>query len=157
MPSLVEIVPVVQEKRYLKFVNVFSPFSNYLHLEKGVPLHFLKRKSPSPKETLCQVWLKLSYWFWRKRFLKFVNVFLLCHKYSPLGKGGPFICSKLNLLHPRMFCAKFGWIWPSGSEEELKMKMWKVYWKTDGQTDDGQQTIRKAHLSFPLLWAKGVE
>ena len=45
---------------------------------------------------------------------------------------------------------------------EKKMKMWKVYKqtdrrtdrRTDGQRDDGQQVIRKAHLSFQLRWAK---
>ena len=30
----------------------------------------------------------------------------------------PFIWTNLNPLHPRMFCAKFGWNWPSGSGEE---------------------------------------
>ena len=37
---------------------------------------------------------------------------------------------------------------------EKKMKMWEVYRQTDGQTDDGWQVIRKAHLSFQLRWAK---
>ena len=31
---------------------------------------------------------------------------------------GPFIWTNLNLLHPRMLCAKFGWNWLSGSGEE---------------------------------------
>ena len=50
-----------------------------------------------------------------------------------------------------MLCAKFGWNWPSGSGEEdenaksLQMDGW-----TNGQTDDGQQAIKKAHLSFQL-------
>ena len=43
---------------------------------------------------------------------------------------------------------------------EKKMKMWKVYRLTDGQTDrqtdDGRQVIRKAHLSFQLRWAKNI-
>ena len=29
-----------------------------------------------------------------------------------------FIWINLNPLHPRMFCVKFGWNWPSGSREE---------------------------------------
>ena len=29
-----------------------------------------------------------------------------------------FIRTNLNPLHPRMFCAKLGWNWPSGSGEE---------------------------------------
>ena len=33
-------------------------------------------------------------------------------------KAWTFILTNLNLLHPRMLCAKFGWNWPSGSWEE---------------------------------------
>jgi hypothetical protein len=28
-----------------------------------------KSESPSPKDALCQVWLKLAQWLWRRRFL----------------------------------------------------------------------------------------
>ena len=48
-------------------------------------------------------------------FLYFVIV-------SPWGKTWPFIWSNLNPLHPRILCAKFGWNWPSGSEEEENVK-----------------------------------
>ena len=54
--------------RFLKFVNVFSLFRNYLPLKKGVALHLNKLESPSPRDTLCHVWLKLAQWFWRKRW-----------------------------------------------------------------------------------------
>ena len=30
-----------------------------------------------PNEALCQNWLKLAQWFWRRDFFNFVNVFLL--------------------------------------------------------------------------------
>ena len=47
-------------------------------------LHLNKLESPSPKENLCQIMMKLAKWFWRSRFL---NVYA---KLSPLGKGrGP--------------------------------------------------------------------
>jgi hypothetical protein len=36
----------------------------YLPLEKGYPLPLKKLESPSPKDDLCQVWLKLVQWFW---------------------------------------------------------------------------------------------
>ena len=55
-------------RRFLDFVNVFSLFRNYLSLEKGGALHLNKLESPSPKDALCQVWLKLAQWFWRKRW-----------------------------------------------------------------------------------------
>ena len=80
-----------------------------------------KVEYPSPKDVLCQVWLKLALWFWRRRFLNFVNFFfaLFCN-YLPLNRAWPFIWINLNPFHPRMFYAKFGWNWPSGSREEVE-------------------------------------
>ena len=66
-------------RRFFNFVNVFSLFHNYLHLEKGVALHLNKLEYPSTKDALCQVWLKLAQWFWRRRFFNFVNVLSLIH------------------------------------------------------------------------------
>jgi hypothetical protein len=37
-------------------------------LERGNPLPLNKLESPPSKDDLCQVWLKLAQWFWR-RFL----------------------------------------------------------------------------------------
>ena len=37
---------------------------------------------------------------------------------SPWKRARPFISTNLNLLQPRMICAKFGWNWPSDSWEE---------------------------------------
>ena len=54
-------------RRFLNFFNVFSLFCNYLHLEKGMVHHLNKIESPSPKNALYQVWLKLAQWFWRRR------------------------------------------------------------------------------------------
>ena len=47
-----------------------------------------KLESPSPKNSLCQVWLKLAEWFLRRRFFNFVNVFSLFRNYLPLEKAG---------------------------------------------------------------------
>ena len=107
-----------EEDFFKKFFKVFSLVRNYLPLEKRGARHMNKLESPSPKDALCQVWLKLAQWFWRGRFLNFVNEFSLFRNYLPLEKGGPFIWTNLNPLHPRMLCAKFGWNWPSGSGEE---------------------------------------
>ena len=52
---------------FLKFVNVFLLFHNCLTLEKYRALHLNKLGPPSPKDALCQVWLKLTQWFWRRR------------------------------------------------------------------------------------------
>jgi hypothetical protein len=61
---------LVQEK---KFFNLL--FRYYLPLEKGYPLGLNKLESLSPKDDLCQVWLKLAQWFWRGRFLNDPTLF----------------------------------------------------------------------------------
>ena len=43
-------------------------FCNNLPLEKGVALHLNKLESPPLMDALCQVWLKLAHWFWRRRW-----------------------------------------------------------------------------------------
>ena len=53
-------------------------------------LYLNKLESPSSKDALCQIWLKLAKRFWRRRFLNFVNVYLLFRDYLPLEIGwGP--------------------------------------------------------------------
>ena len=49
-----------------------------------------------------------------------------------------FIWTNLNPLHPRMLCAKFGWNWLGGSEEEDKNV--KVYDNANNDDNDGQRT-----------------
>ena len=151
-------------------------------------LHLKKLESPSPKDALCQVWLKLAQWFWRRRFYNLVNVFSLFRNYLPLELGGALHLNKLESPSPiRMLCAKFGWNWPSGSGEEdfLISSMYLRYFiiispwpsgsgeedenvkslqtdeqtdrQADGQTDDGWQVIRKAHLSFQFRWANNYQ
>ena len=46
-----------------------------------------------------------------------VNTFSLFPNYLPWKRVWPFIWTNLNSLHPRMFCAEFGWNWQSGSGE----------------------------------------
>jgi hypothetical protein len=66
MPSLIEIGLLVLEKKIFKIFSVFLLFCDYLPFEKGNPLRFNKLESPLPKDDLCQIWLKLAQWFWRK-------------------------------------------------------------------------------------------
>ena len=80
-------------RRFINFVNVFFLFRNYLPLEKGTCVPFtkgcfvlslveigpivLEKKifkfrqckllTPSLKDALCQVWMKLTQRFWRRR------------------------------------------------------------------------------------------
>ena len=88
-------------RRFLNFVSVFSPFRNYLPLEKGWAFLLNKLESLSPRDTLCQVWLKLAQLFWRRRFLKVVNLFLLFPNYLPFGKGVALHLNKLESPSPR--------------------------------------------------------
>ena len=55
-------------KRFFNFVNAFLIFCYYLPLEKGMAFHLKKLKLSSTKNDLCQVWLKLALWLWRRRF-----------------------------------------------------------------------------------------
>ena len=97
-------------RRFLNFVNVFSLFRNYLPSEKGGALHLKKLESPSPKDALFQVWLKLAQLFRRRRFFKISSFFPPPFlNYLPVEKVGPFIWTNVNSLQPRMVCAKFGY------------------------------------------------
>ena len=71
LPSLVEIGPVVLEKKIFKFVQCIFAISYLSPLEKVVALYLNKLESPSPKNALYQVWLKLTQWFFRRGFLDF--------------------------------------------------------------------------------------
>ena len=79
----------------------FSLFRNYLPLEKGGALHLNKLESPLLKDALCQVWLKLARWFWRRRFFNFVNVFSLFRNYLPLEEGEALHLNKLKSPSPK--------------------------------------------------------
>jgi hypothetical protein len=67
VPSLIDFGLLVLEK-ILKMFSAFSLFCYYLPLERGYPLLLNKLECSSSKNDLCQVWLKLAQWFWR-RFL----------------------------------------------------------------------------------------
>ena len=57
---------------------------------------YKKLKSPTSKDVLCQVWLKLAQWFWRRRFFNFVNVFSVFRDYLPLEKDWTLHLNKLE-------------------------------------------------------------
>ena len=73
----------------LNFANEFPLFRYCLFLEKGGVLHLKKEhlEFTSPKDALCQVWLKLAQWFWRRSF-KFWFFFRYFVIISPWKKGG---------------------------------------------------------------------
>ena len=69
-------------------------------LEKGGALHLNKLESPSSKDELCQLWLKLAQWFWRK-FITFINVFSLFRNYLGLEKSVALYLNKLESPLPK--------------------------------------------------------
>ena len=86
---------------FFNFINVFLLFLNYLPLKKGWALLLNKHKFPSPKDDLCQFWLKLAERFWRRRFLNFINVFSLFCNYLPLEKVRAFHQNKIEFPSPK--------------------------------------------------------
>ena len=140
-------------RRFFNFVNVFSLFGNYLPLEKDRALHLNKTESPLPKDDLCQVWLKLTQWFLRRRFFNFVNLFSQFLNYLPLEKGRALHLNKLESPSRKDTLCQV-WL-------KLAQWFWRRRWKrekfrttTTTTTDNRQLLIRKAHLSLRLCWAK---
>ena len=103
---------------------------------------FLFNKHESPKDALCTVWLKLAEWFWRRRFLNFISVFLLSHYYLPLEKGGPLRLKKLESSSPKYALC----------EVLLKLAQW--LWRRRQKCEKFTTTTDKSHLSHWLRWAK---
>ena len=105
------------------------------------------------QDVLCQVWLKLAQWFWRRRFFNFVKVFSLFRNNLPLKKGGSFHLNRLDSPSPkdalcRVLLKLAQWFW---------RRSWKCEKFSDGWTDGrtgGRTDDRKAHLSFQLRWVK---
>ena len=77
-------------------------------MKKGVVIHLNKLEFPSPTDTLCKVWLKLTQLFWRRRFLNFINVpgiFAFFCYHLPSEKGAILHCNKLSSPLPKNgFC-----------------------------------------------------
>jgi hypothetical protein len=82
-----------------------------------------------------------------KKIFEIFSVFLLFRYYLPLEKGYPLLLNKLDSPLPKDDLCQV-WL-------KLAQRFWRRSRKckslqTDGQTDTGQQAIRKAHLSFQL-------
>jgi hypothetical protein len=88
-------------KRFLKIFSAFSLFRYYLPLEKGYPLLLNKFESPSPKDDLYQVWLKLAKRFWRRRFLNDTTPFLHFCDYLPFKDNLALCLNKLEFPSPK--------------------------------------------------------
>ena len=139
-------------EKIFKWPTPFLHFCEYHPFEKDLALDFYNFEFALPKDGLYQVLLKLACWFCR-RFLKIFSQFLLFRYYLPLGKGGVLHLYNSKSSLPKDDLCQL-WL-------KLAKRFWKISWKcksltdrhqTDGQTDDGQKAIRKAHLSLRLMW-----
>ena len=109
-------------------------------------LNLNKLESPSPKDALSQVWLKLAQWFRRKSFFKYFNVFSLFCNYLPLGKGMVLHLNKLESPLPKdAFCQVLVKIDLVVLE---KLKIGKVYRQTDKRTDRQMTGNQKRYDHF---------
>ena len=98
-------------------------FHNFAIIFPCVALHSNKYEFPSPKDGMCQFWLKLAEWFRRRESLNFVNVFLLFYFYLPLERDiAPYLKNRGSPLSQKSFVPRFGWNWPSCSGEDLKIR-----------------------------------
>ena len=107
MLSLVEFNPVVLEKNMFKILSMYFSYLVIISLGKGHGPSFTKLASPSSMNTLFHVWLTLAYWFLRRRFLNFINVFSLFAYCIPLEKSVVRHLSNIDTLHLRIVYAKF--------------------------------------------------
>jgi hypothetical protein len=113
------IWPAGSGEDFKKKISVFLLFRYYLPLEWDNPIHLYKRKPSTPKDDLCQVYLKLALWFWRRRFLNSPIPFLHFCDYLPCEEDLALYLNKnWTPPHPWIICTKFDWIWPADSWEE---------------------------------------
>ena len=90
----------------LNFVDVFSPFRNYLPLENGVSPPLNKLEFTSPNDALPKLWMKFARWLWRRFFFLIVNVLSLFYCYIPLEEDVAIHLFKVSLIHPMMLYTK---------------------------------------------------
>ena len=87
-------------------------------------LHLNKLEYPSPKEALCQVWLNLAQWFWRRRFFLISSIYF--HYFviiSPWKRGGGFHLNKFESPSPKdALCQVWLELAQSSGEEDENVK-----------------------------------
>ena len=88
-------------RRFFKTFCVFLLVYYYLPLEKGYLIPLNKFESPSPKDNLCQVWLKLAQWFWRRRLLNDPTPLLHFSDYLPFEYCLALYLNKLEFPSPK--------------------------------------------------------
>jgi hypothetical protein len=93
---LIDFGLLVLEKKILKKFQCIFTLSLLSPLGIDYPLPLNKFESPSPKDNLCQVWLELALWFWRRRFLNDHISFLRFCNYLPFEEDLALYLNKLR-------------------------------------------------------------
>ena len=98
-------------KQLIQHINLTHDYHNgnwekkkndYLLYKNWMVLHLNKLESPSTKNALCEVWLKLAQWLWGRRFFLISSMyFCYLEIISPWKRAGQFIWTNLTPLHPR--------------------------------------------------------
>ena len=111
-------------------------FYYYLPLKRFVALN-VKEKIPLHKNALCQVWLKLAQWFWKRRYFKRLTMYFnnfLC--YLPIEEDVDALCHVwLKFIQwfwrtrnffksslPKMLYVKFFWSWRASESYQVFQK-----------------------------------
>ena len=96
VPNLVEIGPVILDKKIFTFLHtwyifVFLLFSPFRKGHSPETLYLNKLESTSCKDNLYQVWLAWAQWFWRRWFFVVFNniIISLFLYYFPLETPKP--------------------------------------------------------------------
>jgi hypothetical protein len=71
-------------------ISLLSPLGD------GYRLHLNKLESPRPKNDLCQVWLKMAQWFWRRSFSNDPTPFSHFCDYLPFEEDLALYLNKLE-------------------------------------------------------------
>ena len=123
-----------------KSINTFAQsYDNIITLKTIISLwslngsYLLKIESPSPKNSFCQVWLNFVQWFLKRRFLNFVNVFLLFRNYLPLKIRGSSLAQ--TWIPITLGCCSPSFVEIGSVVLEKKMKTWKVFRRREGKKD----------------------
>jgi hypothetical protein len=98
---LIDFAPLVLEKKILKNFQCIFTLSLLSPLGEGLSLPLHKHESPLPKDDLCQVWLKLAQWFWRRKFLNDPIRFLHFCDYLPFEEDLALYLNKLEFPSPK--------------------------------------------------------
>jgi hypothetical protein len=80
--------------------SVLLLFCYYLPFETDNPLHLKKLESPSPKDDLFLVWLKLAQWLWKRLFNDPTPFFTFCD-YLPFEEDLALYLNKLEFPSPK--------------------------------------------------------